>query len=104
MTEPISVLALGACLLHGPLNPAARLGEKLRSPPYGRVPGVYTFGEMFQVIGVLRGERDIPEEIERLCSIQGNFHPVSTAVDFRDVDVAWVDPASPIDITFRGCH
>ena len=104
MTDAISVLPLGGCLMHGPLNPEARRGNQLRYPPYGRVPGVYTFGEMFQVIDVLQGKREVPAEIEPLCAIHGNFHAVATASDFRDVDVVLAEPSSPVDITFRGCY
>jgi hypothetical protein len=102
MTSPVSVLALGGCLLHGPLNPMARLGEGLTYPPYGPIPGTYTFGEMRQAIAVLRGERDVPQQIRPLCSMRPNFVPVDSAVDFRDVDVALLEPAIPIEISFRG--
>jgi hypothetical protein len=102
MTAPISVLPLGGCLLHGPLNPMARVGEGLTYPPYGPIPGTYTFGEMRQAIAVLRGEMDVPQQIRPLCSMRPNFTAVDSAADFHDVDVALLEPAIPIEITFRG--
>ncbi len=68
------------------------------------MPGTYTFGEMFQAIALLRGERDVPQEFRPLCNMRPGFRPVARSADFADVDVALLEPASPIDLTFRGCN
>ena len=104
MADSIRTFVLGGCLLHGPLNPCARDGTKFTYPNYGPVPGVYTFGEMFQVIEVLRGQRDVPPDIRPLCSMRPNFKAVPRAADFNDVDVALLEPSSPVEILFRGCN
>lgn len=104
MTASISAFVLGGCLLHGPLNPCARDGTRFTYPKYGPIPGCYTFGEMIQAIGLLRGERDVPPEIRPLCSMRPNLKAVPRALEFNDVDVALLEPASPIEILFRGCN
>lgn len=104
MADTINVLVMGACLLHGPLNPLARTGGRFRYANYGPVPGTYTFGEMFQAVALLRGERDVPQEIRPLCNMRPNFRPVARSADFSDVDAVLLEPSSPIDISFRGCY
>jgi hypothetical protein len=81
-----------------------RTGEKARRAPYGHVPFTYTFGEMFQTIEVLRGEREVPEEIRQLCFMDSEFIPVPRAADFNDVDVFLIEPASPVDMIYRDCY
>ncbi|MBA3811055.1 MAG: hypothetical protein H0X27_05305 [Caulobacteraceae bacterium] len=104
MAGSINAFIMGGCLLHGPLNPCARDGTRFTYPKYGPVPGVYTFGEMIQAIQILRGERDVPPEIRPLCNMRPNFKAVPGAAEFSDVDVALLEPSSPIEIIFRGCH
>ncbi len=104
MPESTSILVLGGCLLHGPLNPRSRAGAGFNYPKYGPIPGTYTFGEMFQAIGILRGERDVPPEIRPLCALRPNFKAVPRAAEFSDVDVALIELSSPIEIIFRGCN
>src|SRR5579859_2241083 len=96
MDEKISVLVFGACLLHGPLNPLHRMGGRFAYANYGPTPGTYTFGEIFQAIGVLRGEREVPQELRSLCNMRPNFRPVARSADFSDVDVVLLEPSSPI--------
>ncbi len=104
MSASLSVLPFGGCLLHGPLNPVARSAADFRYPKYGPIPGVYTFGEMHQVIEVLRGQRNIPGYIRPLCGMSSNFRAVPGTAEFSDVDVALLEPSSPIDLVFRGCY
>lgn len=104
MEEPTTVLAVGACLLHGPLNPLARERKRIAYPKYGTFPGVYTFGEMFQAFDILLGKRDVPAEIRPLANIQPNFVARPTAAGFNEVDAVLVEPSSPINLVYRGYH
>lgn len=100
---PLSVFLLGGCDIHGPLDLIARAGEKIRRPAYGHVPFTFTFGEMFQTIEVLRGKKEVPKEIRPLCLMDDEFVPVARSADFADVDLFLVEPASSIDLVYRGC-
>lgn len=104
MDGPTTVLPMGACLLHGPLNPMARERTRLAYPRYGVFPGVYTFGEMFQALDVLLGRREVPAEIRPLCNMRPNFIARPSAVGFGEVDVVLVEPSSPINLDYRGCN
>lgn len=104
MHGPTTVLPMGACLLHGPLNPVARERKRLAYPKYGPFPGVYTFGEMFQALDVLLGKREVPDEIRPLCNMRPNFVARPSAVGFDEVDVALLEPSSPVDIVYKGCN
>src|SRR5271157_5018690 len=99
----VSVLIFGDCLLHGPLNPLHRARTNFRYPDYGPVPGCYTFGEMFQAIDVLRGNKNVPQEYRPLCAMRPNFRPVERAATFSDVDVVLLEPSSPVELNFRDC-
>jgi len=103
MQEPTTVLAMGACLLHGPLNPLAKERKRLAFPKYGVFPGVYTFGEMFQALDILLGKRDVPAEIRPLANIQPSFVARPSAIGFPEVDAVLIEPSSPVDIEYRGC-
>lgn len=104
MREPTTVLTMGACLLHGPLNPLARERKRLAYPKYGPFPGVYTFGEMFQALDILLGKRDVPAEIRPFANIRPNFVARPSAVGFGEVDVVLVEPSSSVDLLYRGCY
>src|SRR5665213_3403466 len=103
MTEPVNILPLGACLLSGPLAAIRREGKPLTSNRYGSIGGCYTFGIMLQIIATLRGERDVPQEIRPLCGMKANVGPRRGADTFSDIDMALLEPASVVEITFRGC-
>jgi hypothetical protein len=102
VAKPLCILPFGACLMHGPLNPEARAGARMTYPAFGRIPGVYTFAEMMQMIDVVSGRRTVPEALAGLCNIEGPFHPAAEGPGFAGVDVALVEPASPIDLTLDG--
>jgi hypothetical protein len=104
MSEPTTVLTMGACLLHGPLNPLARERKRLAYPKYGPFPGVYTFGEMFQALDILLGKADVPAEIRPIANIRPNFVAKPSAVGFNEVDVVLVEPSSPVNLCYRGCY
>jgi hypothetical protein len=100
---PLNIFLLGGCDIYGPLEPLLRAGERIRRAPYGHIPFTYTFGEMFQAIGVLRGERKVPDEIRPLCFMDSDYGPVPRAADFGDVDVFLIEFGSTVDMIFRGC-
>jgi hypothetical protein len=103
MTESVNILPRGACLLVEPLAAIRKEGKALTSNSYGQIRGIYTFGNMLQVVAILRGERDVPQEIRPLCALRANAGPRRGADTFADIDMALLEPASPIEITFRGC-
>jgi len=104
MAGPTTVLPMGACLLHGPLNPIARERTRIAFPKYGTFPGVYTFGEMFQALDILLGKRDVPAQIRPIANIQPNFVARPSAIGFDEVDAVLVEPSSPVDLEYRGCY
>ena len=104
MAGPTTVLPMGACLLHGPLNPIARERTRIAFPKYGTFPGVYTFGEMFQALDILVGKRDVPAQIRPIANIQPNFVARPSAIGFDEVDAVLVEPSSPVDLEYRGCY
>lgn len=101
------VLPFGACGLHGPLNEAVKPPARIAFAKLNKgtlVPSVYSFGEIFQLIRMYRGEFDIPADIRRLCDMRPNFEPLPGAASFTEVDVILVEPNVPIDIKFREFH
>jgi hypothetical protein len=104
MQEPTTVLPMGACLLHGPLNPIARERTRIAFPKYGTFPGVYTFGEMFQALDILLGKGDVPAQIRPIANIQPNFVARPSAIGFEEVDAVLVEPSSPVDLEYQGCY
>lgn len=104
MTEIVRVLPFGACLVHIPLTRLARMKAKV---DYARVsdarvpPVAFTFGEAFQIIDILRGERDVPPEIRPLVHIRPEFRALPSAKTFENVDVVLMEPATPIEVGFR---
>jgi hypothetical protein len=103
MTEPVSILPLGGCLLSVPLAALRKDGKALTYNKYTPVATCYTFGVMLQFIATLRGECDVPQEIRPLCGLKPTAGPRPGADTFADIDMAMLEPASPIEITFRGC-
>jgi hypothetical protein len=101
MKNVFNVLLFGGCLLHQPIQRSPRARAKLAFHKYGPLTGVHSFGEMFQVIDVLRGEKEVPLELRPLCRMSPGLRAVPRAKDFNDLDLALVEPASPIEITFR---
>jgi len=89
-------------MLRQPLRVMATRQRGLADQKYGSDTAKHTFGEMFQFIEVLRGARRIPRELMSLCRISPRVGPVAGAEDFRDLDVALIEPASPVELTFRG--
>ena len=105
MTKPISTLFLGGCLIHGPISDLIRAGDTgivpARLSRGGGTPGTYTFGEMFQAIALYRGEIAMSPEIRNLCGVRLAFEALPGAGSFASVDVAIVEPVSPVEIKFR---
>jgi hypothetical protein len=100
MNQPLNVFIFGGCQTHMPLRRhgvAARLPQK-----YQAVPQIHTFGEMVQVLDILRGRKHVPQEFLPLCRMLPNLGAVPGAEDFADIDVALVEPSSPIELSFRG--
>jgi len=102
MDRPTTVLPMGACLLHGPLNPVARERARLAYPKYGTFPGVSTFGEMFQALDILLGKTDVPAEIRPIANMRANFVAKPSAAGFAEVDAVLVEVSSPVDLEYRG--
>ena len=99
---PLNAVLFGACMLRQPLRVMAARQRGLADQKYGSDTAKHTFGEMLQFIEVIRGARRIPRELMSLCRISPRVGPVAGAEDFRDLDVALIEPASPVELTFRG--
>jgi hypothetical protein len=100
--SPLNAILFGGCMLRQPLRVMATRQRGLADQKYGSPSAKHTFGEMFQFIEVLRGARKIPRELMSLCRIPPRLGPVAGAEDFRDLDVALIEPASPVELNFRG--
>jgi len=103
MVKPshLNALLLGGCLVHWPITRTSRAEGRIRHDAYGPIKEIHSFAEMFQIIEILRGQRNIPEEF-RAISRMTELAPVPNAADFGDIDVALLEPSSPIDLIFRG--
>ena len=99
MATSITPLILGGCLLHQPLRspPTARLVSVPRA-----IPLAHTVGQMLQIIGVLKGECDVPQELRPLCQMSPDLR--SDAGALSKIDVVLFEASSPIEIVFRGAH
>lgn len=97
----LNALLFGGCLVHWPMTRTTRAEGRIRYDAYGPIREIHSFAEMFQIVEILRGQRKIPEEFQ-LISRMTELRPVSGAADFGDIDVALLEPASPIELTFRG--
>ncbi len=104
MTESsshLNALLFGGCLVHWPMTRTSQAEGRLRHDAYGPIREIHSFAEMFQIVEILRGQRRIPWKFESISRMT-ELRPVPNAIDFHDIDVALLEPASPIDLTFRG--
>ena len=96
----IKILALGGCLLHGPLNrytklqfnPLFTLGLK------GYARETYSFGEMRQLVRFVRGEIQIPAGIKVLAGMDPWFEPRPGIGDFAEADAVLLEPNTAVEI------
>jgi hypothetical protein len=100
----IAILPLGGCLVEFPLGArAARRGEvRARVGAGGRTPVTHSLGDMVQFVRLLRGEIEMPAEARIFAGISPAFRPAPGAGDLAGVDVALVEPNTPVDIVFEG--
>ena len=101
MNSPLNTLLFGSCMIHWPLTRTPSANGELTLDSYGPVREIHTFGEMFQIIDVLKGKRDVPREYRYLAHMHAKLCPVPEAKDFADVEVALLEPSSSIELTFR---
>ncbi|HEY1706728.1 MAG TPA: hypothetical protein VGG10_00575 [Rhizomicrobium sp.] len=85
-----------------PFRAVPQASRRLVLDRYGPIKTSYSFGEMFQVIDVLRGQKEIPAYLRYLSGIPSELVPVPSARDFSDIDVALIEPSTPVELTFRG--
>ena len=102
MKTPLNVLLFGGCLLRRPLRSVPNLESKLARTRYGRIRVVHSFAEMIQVVEFLRGQKEVPKKLRRLTGIAPEAVPMAGGADFHDIDLALIEPGSPVDIDFRG--
>lgn len=100
--QPLNLLQFGGCLIHRPLRSIARANERLSTENFGHIRAIHTFGEMFQIIEVLRGQRVVPFEYMGLSRVTPDLVPVKAADTFEGADLALVEPASSVELSFRG--
>jgi hypothetical protein len=102
MTSPLNTLLFGGCMIHWPLTRTSCADGKLALDAYGPVREVHTFGEMFQIIEVLKGGNTVLPEYRDLAHMRQRLGPAQGADNFGDLDVALIEPASPVELEFRG--
>lgn len=102
VARPLNALFLGGCLIHRPTRALPDLGEKLRLANSGSYRIVHSFGEMFEIVDILEGRKSIPQSLRQLSGLP--LRDRGHSLDLGAVDVAIVEPASPVEITFRGVH
>jgi hypothetical protein len=100
-TRPLNTLLFGGCLVHWPMTRTSRAEGRLAYDAYGPIREVHSFGEMFQIVEILRGQRTITPELHLLTRMV-ELVPMPGASDFSDIDVVLLEPASPIELSFRG--
>jgi hypothetical protein len=98
----LNTLLLGGCMIRWPILRTPICETKLKCDPYGRLTELHTFGEIFQLLGLLQGTSTVPKEIRPLARIPLSVRPAVSAQKFQEIDVALVAPSSPIELTFRG--
>ncbi|QAY95557.1 hypothetical protein CWB41_07250 [Methylovirgula ligni] len=105
MTTPVRVLSFGGCLLHGPISKVVSAGASdvaiAKLSRGGGTPPTYTIGEMLQTLALYRNEIEMTPDIRVLCGVKAEFAPLPRAGELFGVDVAILEPQSPIDIRFR---
>jgi hypothetical protein len=101
MSSPLSLILFGGCLVHWPLRNVEAEGTVLL-PHYRAIPQIHSFGEMFQIVDILRGRTTVPPEWQPLTRISPALAPAPSAEDFGDVDLALIEPGSPVELQFRG--
>ena len=102
MARLLNTILFGGCLVHWPLLRTHCANGKLVLNKYGPIKEIHTFGEIFQIIEVLRGEKDVPREYRYLAHMSPYLRPVPGAADFAGLDFTLVEPASSIELEFRG--
>jgi hypothetical protein len=102
MTRPLTTLVLGGCLLRRPLRSLPDLRDRLTVDRYGIVKVTHSVAEMIQAVEFLKGAKEIAPELRAMTSVSPNLEPMQAGDDFRDLDLVLAEPASPVDITFRG--
>jgi len=99
----LDTILFAGCLVHEPLTGVPEVRQRISLSKYPGVSQVHNFAEMFQIIDVLRGEKDVPPHYRKfLTRMTPQLAPVPNARDFCDIDVALLEPASPVEVNFRG--
>jgi hypothetical protein len=102
MTAPLKLLVLGSCHVRRPLSHLSPKAPAVRvSRNYGPMEPIHSFGEMFQVIDILRGKKTIAPEYMHLCRM-GGLTPAPAAAHFDDIDLVLIEPATWVELTFQG--
>ena len=105
---PLTLVTLGACLLHGPIGSAIRRKRAVTttSLTMGMVtPDLYTADEANQAIKFFKGELSVPNELKPYCGLDANFDPaVKGGARLLDGHAAVLEPNSPIAINLDGFY
>jgi hypothetical protein len=90
-------------MVHWPLLRTEVAKGRLDCSRFGPLREAHTFGEMFQLIEVLRGELSIPRALRHLAHLPQDLHSIRTAKQgFDGLDVLLLAPSSPVELVFRG--
>jgi hypothetical protein len=100
MNTPLNAFVFGGCLTRLPVKASPLAAQKLRMRQYGVKSVMHSMGEMIQLIEVLRQTRTLSAELRRIGRMPDPRGKANVA--FKELDVAIVEPASTIEIAFRG--
>ena len=88
-------------MIHWPLL-RTQAAKRLEFGKYGPISEVHTFGEIFQILDILKGRKDVPAEIRTLAHMSSELAQCQEAENFSDLDLVLLGPSSPVELTFRG--
>ena len=90
------------CMVHPALRSSPKWAAEFSKRRYGWMAGVHNYGQVFQIIEVLRGEKTIPPELLVACHLPPSLRPVAGAATFADVDLIILEVSTPVELTYRG--
>jgi hypothetical protein len=100
--RPLNTLLLGGCMVHWPLRRPPDVSRRFSFDQYGTVGEVHSFGEIFQLLDVLQGNKDIPQELRPYAHMRPRFRRAAGTADFHELDLVLLGPSSPVELVFRG--
>ncbi|HWA02570.1 MAG TPA: hypothetical protein VG819_03480 [Rhizomicrobium sp.] len=102
MKSSLNTLLLGGCMVHWPITRTDCARGRLDCDAFGGTQEVHTFGEIFQIVDLLQGRGEVPQDLRKLAHMRPQLRPVPAAERFENLDLVLLGPSSPIELRFRG--